>query len=227
MISKPESGNVLFIILIAVALFGALNFVVGNMLRGGNPQAISEQKASILADEILAQARDIRQTVQNLRISNGCGDDDISFENPITAGYEHSPVADDECKVFHPDGGGLNYIAPPEEWLETSQSGNTGYAEVRFVGKPAVLDIGSGEKELIMFVNFVKQPICLAINDKSGIINTSGAPPVDVGAVDTTTLFQGSYLSGSGLNASEISGKLYGCVSSGTNNFFYQVLIVR
>ena len=59
MISKPESGNVLFIILIAVALFGALNFVVGNMLRGGNPQAISEQKASILADEILAQARDI------------------------------------------------------------------------------------------------------------------------------------------------------------------------
>ena len=106
-------------------------------------------------------------------------------------------------------------------------NGNTGYAEVRFVGKPAVLDVGTGEKELIMFVNFVKQPICLAINDKSGIINTSGAPPVDVGAVDTTTLFQGSYLSGSGLNASEISGKLYGCVSSGTNNFFYQVLIVR
>jgi len=119
---NPQSGNVLFYILIAVVLFGALGFAVSGMMRGGSGGGIGKEKASLYAAEILTYAKQIDDTVKNMQILNDCADEEISFENSTVSGYEHSPVARDECKAFHPDGGGMTYRAEAE-WFDDSYAG--------------------------------------------------------------------------------------------------------
>lgn len=238
---KAESGNVLFIILIAIALFGALSFAVSNMMRSGNAEAISEQRASILADEILAYARDIRQTVQNLRISNGCEDEDISFENSIITGYEHtSPVARDECKIFHPDGGGLSYIAPIEDWLVTLSPVPVFRGEWYF-GPVCAEDIGQAgacseaTKDVVMFLPYINKQLCITLNDKLGVDNPSGDPPVEASNGWTASNFKftgdfsvgGTQLQQAGNRAGCFEGFNASSIPPSDTYHFYQVLLVR
>ena len=65
------------------------------------------------ASEILQYGSLLENTITRLRIINGCSDTDISFVNDVVTGYDHTPEADDECKVFHPDGGGLTWKTNP------------------------------------------------------------------------------------------------------------------
>ena len=53
--TSSQSGNIIFIILIAVALFAALSFVVSQMMRG--PTTIGEEKDGVIVAEILAYAQ--------------------------------------------------------------------------------------------------------------------------------------------------------------------------
>lgn len=223
MISKPESGNVLFIILIAVALFGALNFVVGNMLRGGNPQAISEQKASILANEALDYARVIRQTIQTLKISNGCKDTDISFENSTEAGYVNTNApADQSCHIFAPAGGNLNWISAPEEIAD-----GTDYVfEFRVVTN--IGDTSTGESELILGLLNVQYGICKALNNL--LHGYDGEPYTQANVAGFgAQKFQGTYGLGPHINAGPLHGKRAACFGDNTTKtyYFYSVLIPR
>lgn len=254
--SKTESGNVLFIILVAIALFAALSFAISNMMRSGNAEAISEQRASILADEILAYARDIRQTVQNLRISNGCEPEDISFENSVVAGYTHSPVADDKCKVFHPSGGGLSYIKPVEDWLDGINTSHPVYGIHYFTGHSCVNDVGESEPgiecrnatpqyaELILYIPFVNQALCQQLAKKTGVLRPNENIPIEYVLTwpSSNPKFVGVYNSANVLgnydgadNSETLHGRLNGCFEasgspgappSGTYHF-YQVLIPR
>lgn len=53
---KGERGNVLIYILIAIALFAALSYTVGNMMRGGNADMIDEENASLYAGKFWIMA---------------------------------------------------------------------------------------------------------------------------------------------------------------------------
>ena len=65
-----NSGNVLFLILIAVALFAALSYAVTNSGRTGGGQALSRDQAKIKASELLQYASYIQQTMTRLSYSN-------------------------------------------------------------------------------------------------------------------------------------------------------------
>lgn len=193
---ESENGSVLFMILIGVMLFAALSYTVASMMRGGNAESIDEEQAGLYADEILNYARTVRQVIQTLRISNGCSDTDISFENPVVAGYTNG--TNTECQVFHADGGGLNYIAPPEDWLDTSLSGESFYGEWIFSSDYCMPGIGTGgytcwnnnidDEELGAFLPYVKQNICENINESLN----AGTPPVNAGS-DGYSYFTGIY----------------------------------
>ena len=237
-----ESGSVLVFILIAVALFGALSYTVAQMMRGGNAEAISEQQASILADEILGTARQIRQASQAIRISNGCEDTDISFENPSVGGYTHSPVAQDACKIYNSAGGGLSYIVPPSDWLDQTLSSTPAlYGEWFFPEGVCVSNIGTGGScpdsdnfDIIAVLPYVERQICIQINEKLGVDNPGGNPPQETGDAWRTSndKFQGVY-SGSGKllqQSNQMNGCFEGDSSStppaGTYHFF-QVILPR
>jgi len=208
-----ERGNVLFLILIAVALFAALGFAVSNILRSGNPTTIAGEQARVYASEILDYGRNMRQAVQNIRISNGCRDTDISFENPIEGGYVNG--TNTECQVFHPDGGGMSWVSPANgindgtEWVITSSN--------------IVNGVGTTLPDLAIILINVNSNICTQINETSGISALGSDPGI------AFTAFTGTYVTEDTINFS--NGQTFGCLNhdnSGTDEaFFYQVLITR
>ena len=78
---KNETGGAIVWILVAIALFAALNYAVSKGTRSG-ATTISKEQAVVASNEILDYGRAIRQAVQTLQI-NGCGDTEISFENSV------------------------------------------------------------------------------------------------------------------------------------------------
>lgn len=235
-----EKGSALFIILIAVALFGALAFAVSNMMKGGNPSIISEEKSRLYADEILGYSRSLRQAVQNVKISNGCLDTDISFENSEVAGYEHTPAARDACKIFNQAGGGMTYIKPINEALDVQHSTQPLYGNLWFPEDTCVTLVGgetsgdcSGDsvdnEELIVFYPYIRREVCIQINKKLNITNPGGNPPTENAAAWTATKFTGSFADGAEL---EQDKRMNGCFTAGGSNpssgfHYFQVLSAR
>lgn len=248
-----ERGSVLFILLIGVALFAALGYAVSNMMQGGATTNIGEEQSKLYANELLDYGRTMRQTVQNLRISNGCSDTDISFENTIEGGYTNG--TNTACQVFHPDGGGMTYYKPDSKWLDTEHSGESRYGILFFMGNTCANGVGldfnnsticrdktSNYAELIMVIPYIKENICHVIADTVNALTPSNEIPIDHARAwpDSNPKFTGSYSSDYVLaningddSSNTLDGKMQGCFEGGGTHpasdtfHFYQVLIAR
>ena len=115
-----ESGSVMVWLLVAVALFASLSYVVAENMRGGNPEVMTRELAKNHATEILQFASAIRRAVQTLKI-DGIEDTELSFENNILTGYANANCTSEYCKVFSINGGGVSYTQPNPQWLDMSQ----------------------------------------------------------------------------------------------------------
>jgi len=231
---NTQSGNVLFIILIAVALFAALGFAVsqGNQNSG---KTINEEQAGLYATEILEYAQSVANAVGQLRL-RGCDETEISFENDIVSGYTNANApSDNTCHVFHPEGGGLNWKIHPAEALASTTAPNDSWAiyisnEIEEVGTT----INEDESvDLTLFLKNLSLNVCLEINDLVNVQNTSGNPPTDSG-VDDDFIGTLNYADTVGDEDSNLAGKKAACYEDGgktltpANQYlFYKVLIVR
>jgi hypothetical protein len=222
--THKQSGNVLFIIIIVIAIFAALSYTVGNMMRGGNAEKVRDEKIGLYVDEVLDYARQVKQAVQSLRISNGCDVTEISFTRQSGDAYEHSPTASDSCKVFHVSGGAINAASPS---LDITTN------DYFFTGSLGVSGIGSDtEAELTLILRGVGREFCGQINANMGI----GAPLADDSANANfySVPFTGTYLisgdigSTIGTGLAMYDNRPVGCFlednASGGEYFFYSVL---
>ena len=100
-IDKHETGNALFIILIAIALFAALTYAVTESSRSGNGN-ISQEKMRLDQAEIDNYTVNISTAVMRLQMA-GCRN--IDYTPPA----DQNPLDDPNCFVFHPHGGGAYY----------------------------------------------------------------------------------------------------------------------
>lgn len=105
-----RSGNVLFLILLAVALFAALSYAVTKATGGGVIDISKDQSELDTAKQQSIQAN-IDGALWRLKLINGCKDNEISYETP--SGDNENPDApeDNSCHVYHPAGGGVPYIS--------------------------------------------------------------------------------------------------------------------
>lgn len=133
MYKTRQSGNVLFLILIAVALFSALSYVIIQSGRSGGA-SVSKDKSRLIASEIFNYVTAVQTGLVRLQ-TNGCKENQISFDNPAnsaaaatygwtTSGYANANApADHSCDIFHPNGGGVAYKTVPDGW-QNSPSGD-------------------------------------------------------------------------------------------------------
>lgn len=236
---KSERGNIFFFIFIGCALFAALSYTVANMMKTGNPGRVAEEKARLYAGEILDIGRKLKVAVQDLRISNSCRPEEISFEATGLTGYNFSTRA--ACKVYDPAGAGMAYFAPSAEWLDGAAAGGSSiFGQIYFPSNVCVQDVGDGStgceadgkdnEELLVIVPFVKKEICTQINKSLGLAQI---PPAETGGAwsSTPAKFQGSFANGVILNQSGLNAGCFAGSGSNTppaNSYhFVQVLMAR
>lgn len=175
-------GNVLFIILIAIALIGALTLAI---------QGSGTQDANIDRETLILRVSEVQRYGSELErgvtfiMQNGFSESDIRFSHPEAhADYgDLSADSDKRDQLFDREGGAAKYRDPPP-------SINDGSAW-EFYGHTALADVGSDAAELIAVLPNVTQAFCDAVNgtvgyaaqpeDSSTCINGGAAERFDAG----------------------------------------------
>jgi hypothetical protein len=215
---NKERGNVLFLILIAVALFAALSYAVTQSSRSGGDAG---RETTLINSAVLTQfPAAVRTSVLRLVIE-GVAVDRQLFDAPsgIAGG-------DERISVFHPDGGGSIYQFAPGDIMTDGTPGVW-----RFNMNFEVPDLGASgasgvrNNELIAFLPNVTEAVCQKVNDEaeitgipvfgsdiSGSYNDDQIEGFDMSTVDDTAL-------------TGFAGKAFGCFENSDGvQVFYNVL---
>lgn len=156
-----QSGNALFLILIAAALFAALSYVVtqSNRSGGGDP---AREKYALDAAEIMGYITSLQTSIGRL-VMNGCGLNVLSFDNESDGGLHENPDSppDNKCHVFHPAGGGVALKTPASKWASDPAFYYTGSAAIDGIGTTCA---GMACSDLVLVMRGVSVGLCRALN---------------------------------------------------------------
>ena len=175
---RHEKGNVLFLILIAVALFAALSYAVTQSSRSGGDA--SRETNVLNAAQLTQYPTSLRTAVLRL-IIDGFQDTGILYNEPgnLTASVE--------LEVFSSIGGGAVFQRAPREMMDQDGPNPVGEwfinmdFEVPELGRSVPADIAGNE--LIAFLPGINESVCTRINMEAGIIDSAAVanPVIDAG----------------------------------------------
>lgn len=229
--THTQSGNALFLILIAIFLLGGLTVLMTRT--GSQTEETGEaEKNTIQASKILRYATSVKSSVDML-LAKGCSENSLSMNGAfntdgteITTSTFYNPNApsDFSCHVYHVNGGGQK--------LQYSVNGVGFYQQ-------AIHNVGTTKNELYMNSrldmdgNAIDIGLCDAINRVAGNnISVSSLPQADVSSSSFTGTFPTTQTLGD--NGAEVgmAGIKAACVTdttcgAGTCPSFYYVLLAR
>lgn len=178
-----ERGNVLFYILIAVSMLGALSYAVTQSSRG-NVTQMSTERNKLVAGELIEYSNVMVQAVSQLRL-RGVDEDELCFDDPAWGAddYDHAGCTDNYNKIYHPDGAALSWSGLPDDAVDAGASPDNlwhinGANEVEGIGTTCGSD---SCVDLLLIADELKQNVCTSINDLLGVSNPSEVPPSDMG----------------------------------------------
>lgn len=204
------SGNAFVIILIVIALLGALTVTVTRM--GDNTAEVSQEEAQVVATKVLREAQNVANSVERL-LSNGCSISHISFQNTTITNYTnvHSP-ADKSCWVFDSAGAGNAVPTPPSSandgsgWVFAVNNNVNGLGYERETG----VACSANCEDLLMILPVVNINVCKAINVLAQVRKSfNDAPPKDLAsgsAVDLAVKFSAFTAAATATNFSNNTG---------------------
>ena len=236
-LSSFQSGNVLFLILIAVALFAALSFVVSKSSRGTADSGANE-KASLGAGRIMNFGSNVQAAISRYMVTNGKDITDLKFNNDIYKYMDGSLVftsmgtpADPKPYIFHPQGGAIipllfeNLAGLCTSGCTASTTTKGGHFGIRWTNIP---NIGTNVADPAIFVMGINDAVCTAINAKLGI---TGIPSVTLPLDDFVgTTSPPATTQASGTNIATVTGKTefcYRAASGPIQNNYLRVVAQR
>lgn len=221
-----ENGNVMFYILLGIALLGALSFAIAQNSRSPL-QTLTEDKRKLIATEIIAFGNTMASAVSQLRL-RGTAASELRFSHPGLPDGDYGVFnTDPPNEVFNLSGGAVTYQSPPSGATTTSSE------EFQFLANNAVEFVGTtcsaaSCADLIMILPNVSEEICIRINDQIGIENPGGAPPTDTN-IREAEKFQGTfgYHQTIGDEESVLEGQKEACIeeTSDSEYVYYKVLM--
>ena len=179
---KSERGNVLFLILIAVALFAALSYAVTQSTRSGGGDA-SKETNLVNAAGITQYPASIKTAITRMIISTSADPEKLLFDTPST--FDDLDDTTRPNAVFHPAGGGATYVEAPSSVMD----GATGTwhfnseNQVVNIGTSNDTTVASDNRDIIAFLPKIKKAVCDSIHTKLGLSLTYETPA----SVDVTT----------------------------------------
>lgn len=228
-----ESGNVLFYILIAVALLAALSFAVSDSNRG-SVQTLSDDRARLYATELIENANILSSAVSQLRLRS-VELDQLCFDHPNFApnDYNHAGCADTFNQLYDLNGAGITWTNVSAELGDTSAGADNLF---HYYGDNEIEGIGTtcgnaGCSDLILLVDELQLSVCQQINTLLNITPAVTAPPTDSDYGETRYIgaFGFSETIGDEAGGTTLSGRTEGCFerTTGGEYAFYKVLIAR
>lgn len=231
---ENESGNILFYILIAVTLLAALSFAIAQSTRG-NISQITEEKARIYSTEIIEYANAMANAVAQLRLRS-VGADELCFDHANWGAndYDHGGCADDRNRIFHPDGGGVNWANAPDLIMNSNATPDYlwhiyGDNEIDEIGTTCATSACS---DLVLYLDELQEMVCIQLNKLLGVGIPGDPPPTDTDMGETR--FVGTYdysnTIGDEVAGSDLVGKRAGCfqkTNAPAEYVFYRVLLAR
>lgn len=230
---QNESGNVLFLILIAVALFAALSYAVTQSTRSGGGGTDGETSL-VNSAQLTQYPAGVRTSLVRMVI-NGIDVSELEFNPPSDfSDCTGAPSSHEQC-VFHPDGGGATYVKSPPDLMA---DGSTG--QWYFNGHFEILNIGTSSagnasgNDIIAFLPGIASTLCNRINEELGIgsavINNGGDWSTEYTEYmdDTYTIPSSETVIGDG-STPDLSGQPFGCFQNNADSeyVYYHVLIER
>jgi hypothetical protein len=241
-----EAGSALWFILVAIALLVALTVAVTRSSETSEDTGMRDRNR-VMATDVLRTMRSTEQAVGQLMLK-GFGENNISFENNVFAGYTNPLCTNEECRIYDTARGvGLTYKKPTADWLDPSFSTQTEpeFGQWYFSGRTCIQDVGTGgagcdanvsEAELLMILPWVKRDLCIEINRLVGVDNpgTPASPPrLAADAFPATyDLFQGTFEAGAIISDISLNAKKTACFEADSVHpsdgfHVYHVLIAR
>jgi len=201
---KSQSGNALFLILIAVALFAALSYAVTNSGRGGN--GIDRESEAIKLAQINSVISDVQSGVQRLTL-RGCKETELDFGNSLWkrndgtdimfSGHNGLAPLDGSCSLFDKNGAGLNPTMIPDAG-PVGLAANS-YLPGSFSIKEAAIDgVGTAKPDLIIVANLVSANICRMYNEENGL--DFATLPIETCLAADCGIYFGSYNDTAGIS---------------------------
>ncbi|MCK6417325.1 MAG: hypothetical protein L6Q57_00050 [Alphaproteobacteria bacterium] len=239
MTQGEQSGNVFFIILLAVALLGLLSAALMQGSDSGTSN-IDDETLSIRASEFQRHAGEFERAVAAL-LQNGVSESDLRFSHADAPSEYADAGAADSQQVFHSAGGAATYRDPPD----SINDGSTW----EFYGGTHIPGVGTSKADLVAVLPNVTDQFCAKINamngqdapqDTGGSIG-SGASPGNCVYTGTdgrfgathqffdppNTMSEASFTQDANLSAPQAA--LEACVvcAADNNNYAYHVLLAR
>lgn len=222
-----EKGNVLFLILIAVALFAALSYAVTQSTRSGGGDA-SKETNLVNAAGITQYPASVKTAITRMVVSNSIDPDSLLFNPPSTfSAFTTTYPATNG--VFHPTGGGATYADAPASVMQSNGAGTwhfNGENQVTNIGTSGTLSTSNAD--VIAFLSGVKKAVCDSIHTKLGIpLTYATLTGIDVSS-DMNVADPNIDAGGGTIASTELTGQPQGCFQQPANNYvYYHVLVER
>ncbi|PZP55994.1 MAG: hypothetical protein DI586_05105 [Micavibrio aeruginosavorus] len=233
-------GNVLFLILIAVALFAALSYAVTSSTRSSS-QNSSQETETAQAAAIIQYLASLDAGLMRMRIGNGIPLENISFEYQVQlhngtklTQFQNANCTSDSCRLFKPTGGnvipldfrpyanlnptgiGANWIAP-------------GYFIFVMLESPG---IGTNKNDIAIRMEYLKPGLCEKINERLGVGGTvymtgSNGHPEDPAQWDNPAMGVDSYSQPFVNGINTYSSEIYYPGTPGSYCYLHHILVER
>ena len=233
---NSERGNVLFLILIAVALFAALSYAVTQSTRSG--AGSSDNETGLINSAQLTQYPAGVRTAVVRMIIGGVAVENLSFNVPSDfaelTGIEASGV-------FFPTGGGATYANAPGDVMASGSQGEWVFNssnQINLIGQTDASNPTASSADIIAFLPGISDGVCRKINDELGV--SSSAIPAETGIdIDEKMVAAGGTPTGllsttggtigdTADDSNPLNGQPFGCFSqAGDGNVYYHVLVER
>ena len=238
-----ESGNVLFLILIAVALFAALSYAVTQSSRTGGGASDGE-KNLINSAQVTQYPASVRTAIVRM-IIDGTSDSQMEFNPPPDFGS----LTQNRFGVFHPQGGGATRVTAPPDVMADGLQGDwifTSDFAINQIGTSVASNTGN---EIIAFLVGVTESVCQKLNTELGVAvgtdaDSDGVPdagivianiPVAADEMDSGNIGIGPDASGARRLSGDFDGQPFGCAdfnslanaADDSDLVYYHVLIER
>ena len=230
-ITNTESGNVLFLILVAVVLFAALSYAVTSSTRTTDDTGGS-QTDRINAAALVQYPAGIRASIMRM-VVDGAATNELEFNTPA----DFNDLTDERIAVFHPAGGNATYQIAAPDALAPGSTGAWSFNmefEIDNIGSEIANDIGGND--VVAFLPGIREGICRHINREVGLTGPIPDTAADLSAAYNIIMNDAyiepageTVLGDLGANGTEaLTGQPFGCFrNNGGEYVYYHVLIER